>query len=182
MACYSRIFARLPKAASLKLVPLAAPLVVLRSAPRLFPAPTYSRSRLASPFSFSQPYSTSHIPTESEVDQISADDFHKISDEAMENILTAYEELAESIPDLDVELSQGVLTLYLPPNGSYVINKQPPNKQIWWSSPISGPKRFDRVGGTWASLRDGTTLKESLEEETNTVTKERNLDFVEFDV
>ena len=39
------------------------------------------------------------------------------------------------------------------PKGSYVINKQSPNMQIWWSSPIrqeaaakcdgSGPKRFE---------------------------------------
>lgn len=60
----------------------------------------------------------------------------------------------------------GVLTLALPPNGTYVLNKQPPNKQIWLSSPISGPKRYDWVasqmgGGTegeWVYLRDGSTL------------------------
>jgi frataxin len=37
----------------------------------------------------------------------------------------------------------GVLNITYPPNGTYVLNKQPPNKQIWLSSPISGPKRFD---------------------------------------
>ena len=32
----------------------------------------------------------------------------------------------------------GVLTLKLPSSkGTYVINKQPPNKQIWLSSPTS---------------------------------------------
>lgn len=31
----------------------------------------------------------------------------------------------------------GVLTLKLDEHGTYVINKQPPNKQIWLSSPIS---------------------------------------------
>lgn len=31
----------------------------------------------------------------------------------------------------------GVLTLKLGDKGTYVINKQPPNKQIWLSSPIS---------------------------------------------
>jgi frataxin len=52
-----------------------------------------------------------------------------------------------------------------------VINKQPPNKQIWLSSPISGPKRYDFViqsegqeqkegtgSGEWVYLRDGSTL------------------------
>lgn len=35
-----------------------------------------------------------------------------------------------------------MLSLVLPPNGTYVINKQPPNKQIWLSSPVSGPDRY----------------------------------------
>ncbi|KAL8636792.1 MAG: hypothetical protein Q9228_005856 [Teloschistes exilis] len=39
----------------------------------------------------------------------------------------------------------GVLTLAFPPIGTYVLNKQPPNKQIWLSSPKSGPKRYDYV-------------------------------------
>lgn len=30
----------------------------------------------------------------------------------------------------------GVLTLSLGPHGTYVINKQPPNKEIWLSSPF----------------------------------------------
>lgn len=69
----------------------------------------------------------------------------------------------------------GVLNLHLPPNGNYVLNKQPPNKQIWLSSPISGPKRFDFVmtsegqdvkegtgAGDWVYLRDGSTLNDIL--------------------
>ncbi|KAI4099522.1 MAG: hypothetical protein L6R37_005949 [Teloschistes peruensis] len=39
----------------------------------------------------------------------------------------------------------GVLSLTFPPIGTYVLNKQPPNKQIWLSSPKSGPKRYDYV-------------------------------------
>lgn len=35
----------------------------------------------------------------------------------------------------EVEYSQGVLTLKVPPRGTYVLNKQPANKQIWLSSP-----------------------------------------------
>lgn len=73
------------------------------------------------------------------------------------------------------------------PHGTYVLNKQPPNKQIWISSPISGPKRYDWVllkgegqnqkegtgmdvegdlrGGQWVYLRDGSTLTELLKKE-----------------
>ena len=44
----------------------------------------------------------------------------------------------------DVSLSSGVLKVYLGPKyGTYVINKQTPNQQIWLSSPVSGPARFD---------------------------------------
>lgn len=64
-----------------------------------------------------------------------------------------------------------MLNVTFPPAGTYVLNKQPPNKQIWLSSPITGPKRFDWVvkgddmaskeggaTGDWIYLRDGTSL------------------------
>lgn len=80
----------------------------------------------------------------------------------------AYEEYAEEVDsnELDIDLAQGVMSLELPGVGSYVINKQPPNKQIWLSSPISGPKRFDYVDGQWVYLRDNSTLSGLLEKET----------------
>jgi frataxin len=45
-------------------------------------------------------------------------------------------------------LKSGVLSITVDGVGEYVLNKQPPAKQIWLSSPVSGPKRFDcaRVG------------------------------------
>ncbi|KAF4637497.1 hypothetical protein G7Y89_g589 [Cudoniella acicularis] len=73
----------------------------------------------------------------------------------------------------------GVLTVVIPAtDGTYVINKQPPNRQIWLSSPISGPKRYDFVmtsegqdakegtgSGQWVYLRDGSTLNDLLQTE-----------------
>jgi frataxin len=72
----------------------------------------------------------------------------------------------------------GVFSITLPNVGTYVINKQPPNKQIWLSSPISGPKRYDYVlsgegmhekegtgMGDWIYLRDGSSLTELLRKE-----------------
>ena len=63
-------------------------------------------------------------------------------------------------------------------NNIYVINKQPPNKQIWLASPDTGPKRFDWVvtgesmhqkegagTGDWIYLRDGSSLSEILRKE-----------------
>lgn len=61
------------------------------------------------------------------------------------------------------------------PCGSFVINKQPPNRQIWLSSPISGPKRYDYcaiagrdgedVRHDWLYSRDGSSLNDLIEVE-----------------
>lgn len=89
------------------------------------------------------------------------------------------------------------MTIIHPTQGSYVINKQPPNKQIWLSSPVSGPKRYDWVvaagdagqhekegsvvsddtdpagddgaGGKWIYIRDGSGLSELLKREIGVV-------------
>jgi len=70
-------------------------------------------------------------------------------------------------PSYEVEYHSGVLTLKLGDAGTYVINKQPPNKQIWLSSPFSGPKRYDYIEAdrSWRYSRDNTTLDELLNEE-----------------
>lgn len=39
--------------------------------------------------------------------------------------------------------SDGVLNIEMRGKKYYVLNKQTPNKQIWLSSPISGPSRFE---------------------------------------
>jgi frataxin len=75
----------------------------------------------------------------------------------------------------EVEYHSGVLTLNLADKGTYVINKQPPNKQIWLSSPISGPKRYDYVAGVddWLYSRDGKVIGDLLNEELSNVLAER---------
>ena len=71
--------------------------------------------------------------------------FESTSDETLESLCEHLETIIDDNPKLseaDVTLASGVLTLVLPnPFGTYVINKQSPNKQIWLSSPQSGPFR-----------------------------------------
>ena len=65
-----------------------------------------------------------------------------------ESLCERFEDIVDSTASLseaDVSLSSGVLTVQLPDVGTYVINKQTPNRQIWLSSPKSGPARFDFV-------------------------------------
>jgi len=49
----------------------------------------------------------------------------------------------------DINYAAGVMTIALT-KGTWVLNKQTPNEQIWWSSPMSGPRRyeFEKEGGT----------------------------------
>ncbi|KAI0690694.1 hypothetical protein BC835DRAFT_1280555 [Cytidiella melzeri] len=95
--------------------------------------------------------------------------YHAYSDATMETLLDSLEGLLddEGNPDYEVEYSAGVLTLKLGVHGTYVINKQPPNKQIWLSSPVSGPKRYDYVAkdDQWVYSRDKQSLGSLLNEE-----------------
>lgn len=71
-------------------------------------------------------------------DEIDDVRYHKEADHTLEYLVEAFENLLDGIDadDADVELSQGVLNLNLGSIGTYVINKQTPNKQIWVSSPV----------------------------------------------
>ncbi len=134
--------------------------------------------------------------------ELSEAEFHDIADEYLEGVLTQFEALQDTREDIDIEFSvcsiqplftdakveimlieslylqSGVMTITHADKGTYVINKQPPNKQIWLSSPLSGPKRYDwcvvgegqadKAGtgqGSWIYGRDGSNLNELILEE-----------------
>ena len=83
-------------------------------------------------------------------------EFHSVADETLDDIQDAMEELFEEIrgdDEMEVNVASGVLTLSLPPHGTWVINKQTPNRQLWWSSPISGPRRYEYNDGQWVFTR-----------------------------
>ncbi|KIY63668.1 Frataxin [Cylindrobasidium torrendii FP15055 ss-10] len=96
------------------------------------------------------------------------EEYHKLSDKVMDGLTEQLEGLVDQCgrDDYEVEYSSGVLTLSVGEHGTYVINKQPPNKQIWLSSPHSGPKRYDYMtDGTWRYTRDNHALLDLLNEE-----------------
>lgn len=87
-------------------------------------------------------------------------EYHSVADETLEAIQDAVEIAIEDECDLmddepEVTFASGVLTLSLPPHGTWVLNKQTPNQQIWWSSPISGPRRYEYDGKNWVYTRAG---------------------------
>jgi frataxin len=195
-----------PRVARTSLPSLAAAPVLLQSAP-ISPAPLAARRFISNSShrkGITPDDKASKLPETPEVIKTPADisegDYHTLADEYLENLISRLEDLQDEREDVEVEYSvsrpppsfsppphtpslthpqAGVLTLALGEEvGTYVINKQPPNKQIWLSSPKTGPKRYDYVvfgegqhekqdtaTGGWVYLRDGSTLDELLSEE-----------------
>uniref|UniRef100_A0A0W0FY10 Ferroxidase n=1 Tax=Moniliophthora roreri TaxID=221103 RepID=A0A0W0FY10_MONRR len=77
-------------------------------------------------------------PPQINVSDLSVAEYHRLSDEAMDSLVEDLEVLLDEAgnSNYEVEYHSGVLTLKLGDEGTYVINKQPPNKQIWLSSPV----------------------------------------------
>jgi len=86
-------------------------------------------------------------------------EYHSVADETLDTIQDAIDDALDATPvEYELTLASGVLTLVLPPHGTWVINKQTPNRQLWWSSPLSGPKRFeyDDEREMWYSTKDSS--------------------------
>uniref|UniRef100_A0A915DN02 ferroxidase n=1 Tax=Ditylenchus dipsaci TaxID=166011 RepID=A0A915DN02_9BILA len=103
-------------------------------------------------------------------------DYEKKSEETLSKLADYLDTLPDIVPcdsDYDVNYSMGVLTAKFGRDiGTYVLNKQSPNKQIWLSSPFSGPKRYDlSSSGRWIYKHDNQSLHELLEKEFQRVFK-----------
>jgi iron donor protein CyaY len=99
--------------------------------------------------------------------------YHPVADTTLDSIQDAVEEALDqynsqrssSSVENEINNASGVLTIQLTMDASdsessvthtWVINKQTPNRQIWFSSPISGPKRFEfnEQDGKWYTTKD----------------------------
>ncbi|CAA2994326.1 frataxin, mitochondrial [Olea europaea subsp. europaea] len=95
--------------------------------------------------------------------------YHMLANSTIHDLLEKLEEYGDSveIDGFDVDNGNEVLTLKLGNLGTCVINKQKPNRQIWMSSPLSGPSRFDWDQNTqaWIYRRTKRNLIKVLETE-----------------
>ena len=97
--------------------------------------------------------------------------FHVVADHTLELLTHSCEGIQQQVEqvDMDVEMAMGVLNITIPGAGTFVVNKQTPNRQLWLSSPISGPWHYGFVegdnGGTWICTRDQHELFARLSEE-----------------
>ena len=88
--------------------------------------------------------------------------------EATLNRLAVMVETLDIDENLDIEQSNGMLTIEFPNGKQFVINRQIPTQQIWLSSPISGGLRFDyyeeeKIWQISNGTRLDTLLKADLE-------------------
>eukprot|EP00835_Amoeboradix_gromovi_P003996 NODE_288_length_11703_cov_0.386591.p8 type:complete len:122 gc:universal NODE_288_length_11703_cov_0.386591:5079-4714(-) len=101
------------------------------------------------------------------ISRLPAEQYHEISDRYLCHLSEQLDELGENIKDFNCDYSSGILNFNLN-KYRYVLNKQPPNRQIWWSSPISGPLRFDYDGKVWFN-KHNQLLSELLHREWNSL-------------
>eukprot|EP00339_Tiarina_fusa_P028392 CAMPEP_0117073194 /NCGR_PEP_ID=MMETSP0472-20121206/51549_1 /TAXON_ID=693140 ORGANISM="Tiarina fusus, Strain LIS" /NCGR_SAMPLE_ID=MMETSP0472 /ASSEMBLY_ACC=CAM_ASM_000603 /LENGTH=129 /DNA_ID=CAMNT_0004797669 /DNA_START=54 /DNA_END=443 /DNA_ORIENTATION=- len=101
-------------------------------------------------------------------------EYNQITHGILEALSDKFFELEDhkQMPGFDVEYSDGVLRMNLGDGNNYVINKQPPNKQIWLSSPLCGPKRYnwDSTEKKWINTRDSHCLVSLLNAELKQLT------------
>ena len=74
-------------------------------------------------------------------------EYNRLVDEELDSIENALDTICDDVDNLDYNIAvliiirknneqSGVLSINMGSKGAYVINKQSPNKQIWWASPI----------------------------------------------
>ena len=102
--------------------------------------------------------------------------FHSLLDCTLQGIQEVVEDYADESEhaQLEVELASDVLNISTG-GGTFVLNKQTPNLQLWLSSPLSGPLRYDfcRSSATWINSRDGHALLPLLENDVEQLLQHR---------
>jgi len=101
----------------------------------------------------------------------SASDYQVKANHCLECVIEMLESADETCPNLDYEEGDGVLNITEKVAGTWVLNKQAPNEQIWLSSPFSGPRRFNYEHETqkWLDHRkEKASLQTVLENELTT--------------
>uniref|UniRef100_A0A3B5LA59 Frataxin, mitochondrial n=1 Tax=Xiphophorus couchianus TaxID=32473 RepID=A0A3B5LA59_9TELE len=99
----------------------------------------YAKLKLASDCSFQFVAQIIDIFVSFSGRELSEAAYEKLADETLDALSDYFEDLADEAftgTEYDVVFSSGVLTVKLGGgHGTYVINKQTPNRQIWLSSP-----------------------------------------------
>ena len=108
---------------------------------------------------------------------VDEESYHILVDRTLEGVQDVYDEIADDFPELEleVEYSSGVLNVVVGTLGTFVLNKQAPNMQLWLSSPITGPLRYNYCQATasWLNSRDDHRLFDRLADDFETLSGKR---------
>ncbi|XP_014491415.1 frataxin, mitochondrial isoform X4 [Vigna radiata var. radiata] len=126
----------------------------------------YSRNLSSGSFNLDESQAPLAVDYRSLLDE---SEFHRLADSTIHSVqekLEDYGDLVE-VDGFDIDYGNDVLTVKLGDLGTYVLNKQTPNRQLWLSSPLSGPSRFDwdRDTKAWIYRRNKANLYKILEGE-----------------
>lgn len=121
----------------------------------------HHRRRLLQQHSHPHHYTTTTPTLHRCVRDMTEHDFDTHADNFLEDLMENLEVLETTAgPEFEIDYAMGVLTLVLNEETTYVLNKQRPNRQVWMSSPTSGPRRFelDEDFETWLCVRSRENL------------------------
>jgi|TARA_B110000090_G_C13237556_1_gene391184 frataxin len=108
-------------------------------------------------------------------------EFDDQADEFLEDLMDDLEVLESTAgPEFEIDYAMGVLTLVLNEDTTYVINKQRPNRQVWMSSPTSGPRRFEldeEDGNAWVDVRSRDNLLDVMKGELKELVPDVEIEF-----
>lgn len=99
--------------------------------------------------------------------------YHAVADAVLDNLYDSIDVLSDGSNNknaFDCDYSDGVLT-FSTASMTFVLNKQPSLLQIWLSSPISGPWRFNFINEDWVSKRNNTELHSLISKEVSGILK-----------
>ena len=100
--------------------------------------------------------------------------YHVEADKVMDTVTEKCDELFDLMDDeYDYKTASGVLNIEFGSKiGTWVLNKQAPNQQLWLSSPLSGPNHYDWDYNKkkWISSKDGHSLHDLLKKELSEIT------------
>ncbi|CAD25004.1 FRATAXIN [Encephalitozoon cuniculi GB-M1] len=89
--------------------------------------------------------------------------YHKLADETLTDLS---EQLDKELDGGYADYKDGNLQIKIDNVGEYMFNKQPASMQIWASSPITGPRKFDICRRhEWIDLKSNTSFSRYIEEE-----------------
>jgi frataxin len=96
------------------------------------------------------------------VRDLTEDEYNNIADRLLDDILEKLEAVEDSKEGFEVNASGDGVIHVVQDIGTWVLNKQTPSRQIWLSSPITGPTHYKLAGQDWICTKDGHKMVDRL--------------------